>query len=868
VSSAKASGERPALATVLKLEMAYVLFMDIVSYSLLPTDEQPRILAELQETVRSSRAVTSAHADENLIALPTGDGMALVFFGCPDSPVTCALEVARTLRQHPEIKLRMGIHAGPVYRIADINANGNVTGGGINIAQRVMDCGDEGHILISNAEADVLSQLSAWKNVSLQDLGEVEVKHGVRIRISNLYSDEVGNSQLPRKVQAAREAAANARDALVAAHENVVASQEYAASAHTGPNRTLLALLTIILVAAALAGLVVNYVRGTRKLHDKDTIVVADFDNRSGESSWDDVLKLALTKDLQDSPYLNVLPDETVSKILKLMKRDPNQRLTRDLARPVCLINRNKAFLTASVVKLGERYHLDLRVVNCRTGMDLASADADADGQGNIIAALKNASSQLRQKLGDSLASLETPQWTSTSPEALDAYDTGLSLKAAQGSGAAVPSFKHAVELDPDFADAYAALCAAYGDLGEDMLSIENCGKAYQLRDNVKNPRERFHIEADYYDSVTWEMERANQTYVNWIQVYPADYLPHQNLAANYSEMGQHDKAIEQEQMALRIQPNNVNALTGLMDDYLAIDQSEKANSTFEQAHERKLDHYFLGVYRYYTAFLQGDGEAMQQQLKWATGLVHAEDAMLSAESDTEAFYGRFNRARGLTSQAVQSAKNADAAETAAGWMTNAAMREAEAGNEVQAHAMALGALKMSRGRDVEFQAALALARSGRSAEAEEIVAKLNAEYPRSTMVQSYWLPTIQAAIALRNKDANRAIELLEQTTQYELGEGFQGRMYPPYLRGEAYLLLGRGDQAAAEFQKILDHRGVVLNFVIGALARLQLARAAAVSGDTASARKHYEEFLELWKGADADLPVLRAARAEYSRLK
>ncbi len=258
----------------------------------------------------------------------------------------------------------------------------------------------------------------------------------------------------------------------------------------------------------------------------------------------------------------------------------------------------------------------------------------------------------------------------------------------------------------------------------------------------------------------------------------------------------------------------------------------------------------------------------MQMQLEWAMERPGAEDALLSAQSDTEAFYGRFGRARNLSQRAAQSAKNADAPEMAAGWKANAALYEAEVGNQVQARTIAADALQMSSGRDVELQVALALARAGQIAEAEKLGAKLDAELPRSTMVQNYWLPTIRAAIELQKNNATKAIELLEVTIPYELGEGLQGHMYPAYLRGEAYLKLGRGREAAAEFQKILDHRGVVLNFVIGSLARLQLARAVAATGDAAAARKHYQAFLELWKGADADLPVLTAARTEYARLR
>jgi serine/threonine protein kinase/tetratricopeptide (TPR) repeat protein len=836
--SGHTSGSR---ATSPTLEMAYVLFMDIVSYSLLPMDEQQRILAELQDTVRSCTEVCSAHAEDNLISLPTGDGMALVFFGGLESPVTCALELARALRHHPEIKLRMGIHDGPVYRVADINQAGNVAGGGINLAQRVMDCGDADHILISKVAADVLAQLSTWKHVTLQDLGEAEVKHGAHVHIYNLYTNEAGNPKSPSKLRAA-----HAREKWKA-------------------------LIAILLLAASVtAG--VWYMHQGGKFHEKDTIVLADFDNRTGESDWDATLKLALANDLQDSKYLNVLPDQTISETLKLMKRRPDERLTKDLAIQVCLRNGNKALVTPSIAKVGEQYHLDLRAVNCVTGATLASADADADSKEKLIAALKTASNELREKLGESLASVEKynaalPQATSASLEAIQAYAMGLKMKAAQGSGAALPFYKRAIELDPEFADAYAALGAAYIDLGEDTLSTENSRKAYELRDHVSSQRERFHIEGDYYDSVTGEMEKANQTYLDWIQVYPDDHRPYQNLGVNYCDMGQYNKAIEEEKAVLQLQPNNINAFTALMGDYLALDQLDKAKDIFEQTRKRKLEQGVLGLYRYYTAFLEGDSETMQKQVDWAMGRPGAEDTLLSAEADTEAFYGRFGSARSFTMRAAQSARNADAPETAAGWKANAALYEAEVGNKIQARAIASDALQMSRGRDVELQIALALARAGQLAQAENIMAQLDAECPRGTIVQNYWLPTIRAAIELQKNNANKAVELLEEAIPYELGNGLEGHMYPAYLRGEAYLKLGRGHEAAAEFQKVLDHRGIVVNFVIGSLASLQLGRAAALNGDTVSARKHYGDFLGLWKNADTNLPILEAARAEYERL-
>jgi serine/threonine protein kinase len=634
----------------------------------------------------------------------------------------------------------------------------------------------------------------------------------------------------------------------------------------------IVAVLAYRYYATSFEDLLHRIVRPTPKLTEKDTIVVADFDNQTGESGWDATLKLVLTNNLQDSPYLNVLPDQSIGGTLKLMKHQPDDRLTQDLAKEVCLRNGIKALLTARIAKVGPQYHLDLRATNCMTGVTLATADADANSKEEVILALKAASNEIRQKLGESLASVEKshtplPPATSASLEALQTYARGLKVKAAQGSGAAVPFYKRSIELDPEFAEAYAALGAAYSDLGEDGMSMENSRKAYELRSHVGSQRERFHIEGDYYDSVTGEMVKGNQTYLDWIEVYPEDYRPHQNLRANYSDMGQYGKAVAEEQTVLHLKPENVNAFTSLMGDYLALDQPDKAKTIFEQARQKKLDHNFLSLYRYYIAFLEGDFATMQAQLDWGVGRPGAEDALFSAESDTEAFYGRFARAWTCTQRAAQSAKNADAPETGARWTANAALREAEVGNKVQAQAIAHGALEMSGGTDIELLSALALARAGQLSQAEKIVTTLDAAFPRSTMIQNYWLPTIRAAIELQKNNANKAIELLEVAVPYEQGNWYLGHLYPAYIRGEAYLKLGQGHEAAAEFQKLLDHRGIVVNYVTASLSRLHVARAAAMAGDTASARRHYEDFLTLWKDADANLPVFKAARAEYERL-
>lgn len=456
---------------------------------------------------------------------------------------------------------------------------------------------------------------------------------------------------------------------------------------------------------------------------------------------------------------------------------------------------------------------------------------------------------------------------TTGSPEALQQYEMARTVKAAQGSRAAVPLYERAIELDPQFAEAYADLSAAYYDLGEGEKSKKNAARAYELRGRVNNQREELHIEANYFDMVTGEIIRANQVYLNWIQLYPDDYRPHQNLGSNYYDLGEYQKAIDQEAKVLELQPDNVNAFAALMGNYLAFGNIEMANSFFEKAHALGLDHTMLTLYRYHTAFLAGDESTMKDQLRLASGKPGA-DALRSAESDTKAYYGRFRDARVLSEQAARLAQAAGDLETAAGWKANAAMREAAVGNRDKALGIGREALQMSGGKYVKLQAALAFARAEQSAEAKKAISALDREYPLDTIVQNYWLPTIRAAIELSNGNAQKAIELLQVTEPYELGEALQGYMYPVYLRGQAYLMLHQGDKAAEEFQKILNNRGIVVNFVLGSLARLQLARAEQMHGDTASAHKHYEEFLKLWKDADPDLPIFHEALHDYESLK
>jgi len=630
------------------------------------------------------------------------------------------------------------------------------------------------------------------------------------------------------------------------------------------------------LLAFAVAGVGALYWHSQRttKLTEKDTIVLADFSNATGEAVWDETLKLKLADILGDSPYLNVLSDQKVSDTLKLMEWPANERLTPKLARDVCLRNSSKALLTGTITRLGNSYEIDLNATNCQTGEKLAGSSEHAKNQEDVLNALSKASSRVRQQLGESLASVQKyetllPPATTASLEAIQAYAMGLKLKDTGGGESAVAFFKRAIELDPSFADAYVALGAAYGNMEQSTLAMQNYKRAYELRARVVSQRERFHIEGHYYDSVTGELQKANQTYLDWIQVYPRDWFPYQNLAANYSDLGQYDKAAKEELATLKLFPETVDALTALMAYYNAMNQPEKAKAAFNEARSHQLEQPDLHLFRYDAAFLEGDDAVMQQELNLAMGDPATEGLLLAAQSNTEAYHGRMESARSFSQRAVQSAKLADSPERAAMWNLNDALREAEVGDRERARALATEALTMSTGADIDAGVALTMARSGDTVQAQKLADKLNREFPQSTMVQNYALPVIRAAIELQKNNSTTAIEILQTTLPFEMGSAPAfGYMYPAYLRGEAYRMAGQGQPAAAEFQKVLDHPGVALNFITSALARLQLARSLAMAGNKAAARKSYEDFLTLWKHADEGLPILKAAKAEYQRLQ
>jgi tetratricopeptide (TPR) repeat protein len=629
-----------------------------------------------------------------------------------------------------------------------------------------------------------------------------------------------------------------------------------------------------LVVAALVAGALYLRSRQAGKLTEKDTIVLADFANTTGDAVYDETLKQALAVDLEQSPFLNVLADNKVSETLKLMGRPPVDKITQEVAKEICLRTGSKAVLAGSIANLGAHYAIGLKATNCQSGDSLGIVQAEADSREHVLKAVSEATASMREKLGESLSSVKKfdkplEQATTPSLEALQAFSQGRRTYS-NNQPAAIPFFKRAVELDPNFARSYASLGRTYANLGQSKLALENFKKAYELRDRTSD-REKFYIASQYYSEVTGELEKGNQQYQMWIEAYPRDFTPHTNLGVNYSYLGQYDKALEPTKEAIRLEPDEVLPYGNLGEFYMGLNRLDEAKATFDQAHARGLDDPNLRQGIYLLAFLEHDVPGMQQQLAWAAGKPGVEDVFLSTEADTEAYFGRLRKARDVARQAAELARHNGAKETAALWEACQALREAELGDTAQARQLASSAMSADPGRDTQIVAALAFARAGDISQAQALLDKLNSAFPLSTILQDYWLPTIRAMLELDRANGGRAVELSQPSAIYELGNPapFQpATMYPIYVRGRAYLLAKNGAAAAAEFQKMLDHRQIAWNFPLGALAHLGLARARAMSGDKAGAKIAYQDFFGIWKDADADIPVLQEAKSEYAKLQ
>ena len=627
------------------------------------------------------------------------------------------------------------------------------------------------------------------------------------------------------------------------------------------------AVIPAALVVAALVAGVYVYLHRTPKLTDKDTIVLADFTNTTGDTVFDGTLKTALEVSLGQSPYLNVLSDGKVRETLKLMAKAPDIPITTEIGREICLRNGAKGMVGGSIAALGSRYVITLKAVNAVTDDTMAEELAAADSKEQVLTALGKASAALRRKLGESLTSItkfDMPlaQATTSSLDALKAYSLGLAQFARGDPSSAIPIFQQAIELDPEFASAYAALGRAHQVRGEAILAEDAIRKAYALR-NRASEREKLDLTAVYHQFATGDIEQAIRSCQLWKQTYPRDFVPHRILGFEYATLGRWEESTEEFEEANHIDPSQYLPYAGLMQDYMALNRFPDAHAIYQQAQARNLGSGLEG-YRYVLAFVEGDTGMMTEI---AQSLPNFESM------DTEAYFGHLGKARELSQHAEDTASREGAKERAAYVTANAALREVLFGNAATARQNATAALSQSAGASghsesgwsASWSGALTLALVGDSAQAGMLADGFAAGHPVDTVIKNLWLPEIRSVIELNKRKASEAVDQLAPAEALELS-WVEPSLMPAYLRGQAYLAAHKGSQAAAEFQKILDHRGVVLNSPIGALAHLQIGRAYAMQGDTAKARAAYKDFLTLWKDADPDIPIFIAAKAEYAK--
>jgi len=650
-------------------------------------------------------------------------------------------------------------------------------------------------------------------------------------------------------------------------------------------------LLAAGLVALLLGAAYVRLDRGsrTKRLTEKDTIVLADFANSTGDPVFDDTLKAALCISLRQSHFLNVLSDSEVAKTLQLMTHaaSTKPRLTPEVARELCQRAGSKAYLAGSIGNLGSEYVLGLKAVNCESGDTLAEEQVTAASKEKVLDALGGTASRLRSKLGESLATVQKfdvplEQATTPSLEALKALSLGRKASNEKGAAAGLPYDQRAIELDPNFAMAYRAVGIDYTNLSELGRASEYFTKAFQLRGHASE-REKLTITADYYSYVTGELDKAAQTFQEEIESYPREDAAYVNLGIVYGAQGQYEKAAEITRQAVRLAPDAVSEYEDLANYALALQRFDETRQVIHEAQARKLDDYLLRNVFYALGFLTSDSAAMAEQQQWLEGKPEFRNVGLALASDTEAYAGHLSKARELTKRAVDSAIRADSKENGAIWQANAALEEAAYGNTTEARPSAAEALKLApASRGVESEAALAFAMAGDMRRAESLAQDLGKRFPLDTQMQSLWLPAIQAQLALDKKNPALALDTLKAASPIELGYvPFVMNiscLYHVYVHGEAYLAAGQGKPAAAEFQKILDHSGIVWNCWTGALAHLGVARANALQtrtsqgADADAARVRalaaYKDFLTLWKDADPDIPILKQAKAEYAKLQ
>jgi tetratricopeptide (TPR) repeat protein len=625
-----------------------------------------------------------------------------------------------------------------------------------------------------------------------------------------------------------------------------------------------------VVVAALVAGGIFFYSHRARALTAKDSILLSDFVNTTGDAVFDGTLRQALAVQLEQSPYLNIFPQERVRDTLRYMGHSPDERVTPALARQVCQREGVKAVLNGSISAVGTQYVVGVEAVNCLTGDNLAREQIPVDKKEQVLGAVGKMASNLRSKLGESLASLQkfdapVEEATTSSLEALKSFSLGEAERDKGSEYTAIPFYKRAIELDPNFAMAYAKMGQGYGNLGENALAIENTKQAFERRDRCSE-LEKLYIEAHYYSIVTGEIDKDLEALELWRRTYPRDDIPPTNLAVGYEAIGKFEQALPEAQEVMRLAPDSSFSYNALSVAYLGLNRLAESKAIREEEVRKQIASAVAHVDLYMLAFLDGDAAGMQHQVEWAKG-TQGEYVIVRAVADAAASSGKMAVARASYQRAVDLARQGKLEEIAARILAREAAFEAEMGNSKAARDDATTALSFSRGPDALAFAATALSLTGEAREAEAIAQELVREHPTDTLINAVDVPVIRAAIAMNGGNPGKAIELLQTATPYEFGTTTV--VTSNYARGLAYLKLHQGKEAGNEFQKILDHPGVcILSLPTCRLARLQLGRARAEAGDAGGARTAYQDFFALWKDADPDIPILKEAKAEYAKLQ
>lgn len=674
-------------------------------------------------------------------------------------------------------------------------------------------------------------------------------------------------------------------------HKSRSVSSPAHASIHEYPNKLSriwkVVIPTVLILAFLVGGFFYVQGRQSRRLTEKDTLVLADFANSTGDAVFDDTLKTALSVSLHQSPFLNVISDDQIKATLQLMTRPVGTRLSPEIARELCLRSGSKAYISGVISRLGSEFVLSLKAVSCRSGDTIGEDQVSAPAKERVLHALGDAASTLRSRLGESLATVQKfdlplEQATTSSLDALKAYSMGLKIANEKDAISALPYTLRAIQLDPNFAIAYVAVSEDYFSLGELERANEYLTKAFDLRDHA-NEREKLAITNAYYWNVTGELEKAERSYAQQIAIYPRDYSAYRHLSLVYGQQGRLGKALETARDGIRLQPDTSSGYINSTNYLMGLQRLDETRDWITKTQARKMDDPILHCASYGLAFLKHDNDGMKRELQWFASQSDYQNYGLTFAADTEAFHGHLKRSRDIYHQAIESALHADQRETAAIYWGNLAIINAAFGYPKEAlKASAEGAKLVPASRGVLAEAALAAAIAGENARTDMLVKDIERRFPLDSQLQTIWLPAIRTQVALNRKDSASAVEAALSPSAADFGQiQFTNNLsclYNLYIRGKAYLANGQAAEAASEFQRIIEHDGMVWNCWTGALAHLGLARANAdllrslqgADADMARARviSEYKKFLDLWKDADPDVPVFRQAKAEYEQLR